>query len=175
VRRALTLTPGYALTPHQPGSQWRQDLRKWLSSPDPSTNHVILRGAQHQGTANWFFRGSLLEEWKSTGSLLWIHGKRASFEFSFPLSDVTCLCSGLWEKRPVVRSFSCVRSRDLNYASSAVIQDILTLREAGLASMAYSPKLNSFPSFSTFCSFRSLLLYTPSHICDSRQRRSQAN
>jgi hypothetical protein len=137
VRRALTLTPGYALTPHQPGSQWRQDLRKWLSSPDPSTNHVILRGAQHQGTANWFFRGSLLEEWKSTGSLLWIHGKRASFEFSFPLSDVTCLCSGLWEKRPVVRSFSCVRSRDLNYASSAVIQDILTLRVAGLASMAY--------------------------------------
>jgi hypothetical protein len=57
--------------------------------------------------------------------------------FPVPLSDVTCLYSGIWEKRPLVR-LSCVFfSRDLNYASSAVIQDILTLREAGLASMAY--------------------------------------
>ncbi|KAN0129045.1 hypothetical protein V8E53_013195 [Lactarius tabidus] len=59
--------------------QWLQDLRMWFSSPDPSTNHVKLCGAQHQGTANWFFRGSLFEEWKSTGSLLWIHGKHMSF------------------------------------------------------------------------------------------------
>ncbi|KAH9061872.1 hypothetical protein EDB87DRAFT_1609873 [Lactarius vividus] len=59
-------------------NQWRQDLRKWLSSPDPSTNHIILCAAQHQGTAIWFFRGGLLAEWKSTGSLLWIHGKRRS-------------------------------------------------------------------------------------------------
>ncbi|KAN0141599.1 hypothetical protein V8E53_000061 [Lactarius tabidus] len=84
--------------------QWRQDLRKWFSSPDPSTNHVIQCGAQHQGTATWFFRGSLFEEWKSTGSLLWIHGK--------PGSGKSVLCS-------------------------AVIQGIMTLREAGLASMAY--------------------------------------
>ncbi|KAH9041903.1 hypothetical protein EDB83DRAFT_2228114 [Lactarius deliciosus] len=86
------------------GNQWRQDLRKWLSSPDPSTNHIILCGAQHQGTAIWFFQGSLLAKWKSTGSLLWIHGK--------PGSGKSVLCS-------------------------AVIQDIMTLRDAGLASMAY--------------------------------------
>ena len=54
----------------------------WFSSPDPSTNHVILCGSQHRGTANWFFQGSLFEEWKSTGSLLWIHGKRMSFKNS---------------------------------------------------------------------------------------------
>ena len=60
------------------GNLWRQDLRRWFSSPDPSTNHIILCGAQHKGTAKWFFRSSLLEEWKSTGSLLWIHGKRTS-------------------------------------------------------------------------------------------------
>ena len=75
----LTLTPSHVFTPHLIGSQWRQDLRKWFSSPDPSTNHIILCGAQHQGTANWFFRGRIFEEWRSTGSLLWIHGKRASF------------------------------------------------------------------------------------------------
>ena len=75
----LTLTPVSYLRLTLTGSQWRQDLRKWFSSPDPSTNQIILCRAQHQGTANWFFRGSLFEEWKSIGSLLWIHGKRASF------------------------------------------------------------------------------------------------
>ncbi|KAN0141609.1 hypothetical protein V8E53_000071 [Lactarius tabidus] len=86
-------------------SQWRQDLRMWFSSPNPSTNHVILCSARHHGTANWFFRGNHhFEEWKSTGSLLWVHGK--------PGSGKSVLCS-------------------------AVIQDITTLRDAGLASMAY--------------------------------------
>ncbi|KAH9023652.1 hypothetical protein EDB84DRAFT_470111 [Lactarius hengduanensis] len=85
-------------------SQWRQDLRKWLSSPDPSTNHIILCAAQYQGTARWFFRSSLLAEWKSAGSLLWIHGK--------PGSGKSVLCS-------------------------AIIQNVMTLRDAGLASMAY--------------------------------------
>jgi hypothetical protein len=59
-------------------NQWRHGLRKWLSSPDPSTNHIISCGAQHAGSAKWFFRGSHFEEWKSIGSLLWIHGKRTS-------------------------------------------------------------------------------------------------
>src|SRR6266404_2088789 len=60
------------------GNQWRQDLRRRLSPSDPSTNHILLGRAQHEGTATWFFRGSLLEGWKSSGSLLWIHGKRTS-------------------------------------------------------------------------------------------------
>ncbi|KAN0130291.1 hypothetical protein V8E53_011914 [Lactarius tabidus] len=92
-------------------NQWRQDLRKWLSSPDPSSNHIILCNAQHQGTAKWFFRGRLLEAWKSTGTLLWIHGKPGSGK------------SILWSTKLST--------------SSAVVQDIMTLRDAGLASMAY--------------------------------------
>ncbi|KAN0131590.1 hypothetical protein V8E53_010432 [Lactarius tabidus] len=76
----------------------------WFSSPDPSTNHILLCGAQHQGTANWFFRGSLFEEWKTAGSLLWIHGKPGSGK---------------------------------SVLSSAVIQEIMTLRDTGQASMAY--------------------------------------
>ena len=58
------------------GSQLRDDLRKWLSPPDPSTNHNIACDTRHKGTANWFFQGSIFKEWKSTGSLLWVHGKR---------------------------------------------------------------------------------------------------
>ncbi|KAH9020277.1 hypothetical protein EDB83DRAFT_2231722, partial [Lactarius deliciosus] len=104
LRGPATPTPVPSMLNILTGNQWRQDLRKWLSSPDPSTNHIILCGTQHQGTAIWFFQGSLLAKWKSTGSLLWIHGK--------PGSGKSVLCS-------------------------AVIQDIMTLRDAGLASMAY--------------------------------------
>src|SRR5258708_36765652 len=68
------------------GNQLRQDLRRWLSSPDPSTNHNIARNAHYDGTANWSFRGAFYKEWRSTGSdsLLWIHGKRASLFYPLP-------------------------------------------------------------------------------------------
>ncbi|KAI9436556.1 hypothetical protein H4582DRAFT_397851 [Lactarius indigo] len=60
-------------------TQVRQELRKWVSPPDPSTNHNIACDASHKQTADWFFEGSEIKEWKSTGSLLWIHGKRTPF------------------------------------------------------------------------------------------------
>jgi hypothetical protein len=59
------------------GNQLRQDLRRWLSPPDPSTNHNIACKAHLKGTATWFIEGRMYNEWKSTGSLLWIHGERA--------------------------------------------------------------------------------------------------
>ncbi len=58
-------------------NQLRESLRKWLSPPDPSTNHNTACGAHLKGTATWFFQGSIFQRWKSTNSLLWIHGKRA--------------------------------------------------------------------------------------------------
>jgi hypothetical protein len=66
------------------GSQLRQDLRRWLSPPDPSTNHNIACGTHHKGTVTWFFEGSTYKEWKSTDSesLLWVHGKRAPFHYT---------------------------------------------------------------------------------------------
>jgi hypothetical protein len=66
------------------GNQLRQDIRGWLSPPDPSTNHNIACNAHHKGTATWFFKGRTYKEWKSTGSdsLLWIHGKRVSLSHS---------------------------------------------------------------------------------------------
>ena len=65
------------------GSQLRQDLHRWLSPPDPSTNHNIACSTRHKGTADWFFEGSIFAEWKSAGSLLWVHGKR-TFPSPFP-------------------------------------------------------------------------------------------
>jgi hypothetical protein len=68
----------YACSNILTGNQLRRDLRTWLSPPDPSTNHNIACAAHHRGTATWFFQGSIYNEWKSTPSLLWIHGKRES-------------------------------------------------------------------------------------------------
>jgi hypothetical protein len=62
--------------PKLSGNQLRENVHKWLSPPDPSTNHNIARGTHYKKTASWFFQGSIFQEWKSTGSLLWIHGKR---------------------------------------------------------------------------------------------------
>ncbi|KAH9162724.1 hypothetical protein EDB89DRAFT_616869 [Lactarius sanguifluus] len=87
-------------------NQVQKDHRAWLSPPDPSTNQNLACTTHHEGTAMWFFQGSIFMEWKSksTTSLLWIYGK--------PGSGKSILCS-------------------------AIIQDIMVSREAGLASMAY--------------------------------------
>ena len=58
------------------GNQVRESLRTWVTPPDPSTNHTIACGIQHDRSAQWLFRGGMFSEWKSTGSLLWIYGKR---------------------------------------------------------------------------------------------------
>ena len=60
------------------GNQLRHEIHKWLSPPDPSTNHLIACDTYHKKTAVWFFQGRIYQEWKSKGSLLWVHGKRSS-------------------------------------------------------------------------------------------------
>ncbi|KAH9062304.1 hypothetical protein EDB87DRAFT_336071 [Lactarius vividus] len=86
------------------GGNYESSLKKWHSPPDPSTNHELTCECRHEGTAKWFCQGSLFEEWKVAGSLLWIHGK--------PGSGKSILCS-------------------------AIIQNIITLSDAGSASIAY--------------------------------------
>ena len=68
-----------ALQPSQifTGNHLRERLQTWLSPPNPSTNHNIACDTQHEGTAQWFFRGSIFNQWKSSGPFLWVHGKRA--------------------------------------------------------------------------------------------------
>ena len=87
-------------------SQSREALQKWLSPPDLSTNHDIACKAHHNGTASWFFQGSIYEQWKYSSSLLWIHGKGAFCFLSTALHATDSrISSGLGQKRPVVRYF----------------------------------------------------------------------
>ncbi|KAH9033931.1 hypothetical protein EDB85DRAFT_2289282 [Lactarius pseudohatsudake] len=55
-----------------------QKLKGWLSPPDPSTNYNIGLRDLHEATATWFLEARIFQEWHSTGSLLWIHGKPGS-------------------------------------------------------------------------------------------------
>ena len=71
------------------GDQLRDKFHKWLSPPDPSTNHSIACGTHRKKTAAWFFQGRIYQEWMSSRSLLWVHGKRLSCSSSrLILSDV---------------------------------------------------------------------------------------
>lgn len=67
----------------------RDSFRTWLSPPNPSINHIILCGAHHEGTTEWFSGGEIFNDWKSRGSCLWIHGKRALFLAFFTQSVLT--------------------------------------------------------------------------------------
>lgn len=58
------------------GNELRDSLLRWLSAPDPFTNHNTARKVHHRDTSRWFFQGGIFNQWRSSGSLLWIHGKR---------------------------------------------------------------------------------------------------
>ena len=84
----------------------REKSKNWLSPPDPSTNHNIARKAHHKGTASWFFQSRIYEQWKSSPSFIWIHGKRTVlFLFAPSKPPDSYLCSWLRKKRPVVCHF----------------------------------------------------------------------
>ncbi|KAH9963673.1 hypothetical protein BGW80DRAFT_1542385 [Lactifluus volemus] len=84
--------------------QLRDRLLSWLSPPDPSENHNTALRAHHERTSQWLFQNTIFNEWKSTGSLLWLYGN--------PGSGKTVICS-------------------------TIIQDIMSLCDAGRASVAY--------------------------------------
>jgi NACHT domain len=84
----------------------------------------------------------MFKEWKETGSLLWIHGKRTRIFPSF-LSDVLiAACHTVYSR--IGKEFSLVSdirkflSAHLKLpTSSGVIQEVKGLRDAGLAHMTY--------------------------------------
>ena len=96
----------YHALPILSGIQLRESIHKWLSPPDPSTNHNIACGTHHKKTATWFFEGSIFQDWKSTGSPRWIHGKRLSRSlFNFTPSDSILYYSQLRKECYLVSKF----------------------------------------------------------------------
>ena len=164
------------------GNQLKQLLRatRWLSPADPSTNHIIVRKVHSEGTTVWFCKGKIFIEWKSTGHLLCIHGKRTSQSaFARALSDP--IVSGIWEKCPLVcpsLPFSC-KCKDSVFASSSIIQDVMAACETGSAIMAYfyfdSRDLNKKTCRDMLRSLVSQLSTRSSSCCDILRRVHKAH
>ena len=84
------------------GNQMRQDIENWLSPADPFINFNTANEAHYGDTAEWFTQGSIFKNWKESGSILWIHGKRISSSLAVQPSLLTGLHvhSGIWEICP---------------------------------------------------------------------------
>ena len=87
------------------GNELRENLRRWISPPDPSNKYNKTCEAQHEGTAAWCTKSKTFADWKVDGPLLWIHGKRTRPIIFWVLSAVNCLLvySWLWEDLYKVR------------------------------------------------------------------------
>jgi hypothetical protein len=72
---------------HFPGNKLRSALREWLSPPDPSVNYRNALESYHKGTTTWFTQGDTFTDWKKSGSLMWIYGKRT---LSRPFTFAAC-------------------------------------------------------------------------------------
>ena len=79
------------------GNQVEQDIIKWFSPPDPSTNHNTACEIYNNVPPTWFFRAQIFKDWMSNGSLLWVHGKRA-FLIIFCASTPKCHVSLLTQR-----------------------------------------------------------------------------
>jgi hypothetical protein len=71
-------------------NQLREKLQRWLNPPDPAINHQIAYKVHYEGTAGWFIHGTVFEDWKKKGSLLWVHGNRTLLPH-WPFMIVDCL------------------------------------------------------------------------------------
>ena len=119
----------------------QEDLKPWLSPPDPSINHNTAYKTQHGGTATWFIQGNTFQDWKMNGSLLWVRGNRTLLSLFLPLY----LLIDSWILQPVPERAFCgawflarLYHREFIFRiSSAIIEDIKKMQEARPALMGY--------------------------------------
>jgi chromosomal replication initiation ATPase DnaA len=52
----------------------QEAVRRWLSTPDPSTNYNRARQLRHPTNGSWFLKSEAFSRWKKQKSLLWLHG-----------------------------------------------------------------------------------------------------
>jgi len=123
------------------GDQLQENVRRWLSTPDPWMNHNIARKVHHRDTAVWFIQGDVFRQWRSTGRLLWIHGlRRRIYLPSFPLLIRPYVVAGSGKT-----VLSCVPSQRFHLGlltlstSSSIIEKLhnSNMRKMGLATICF--------------------------------------
>jgi Cdc6-like AAA superfamily ATPase len=53
----------------------REEIHRWLSAPDPSSNHTRACYSRLAATGAWFLRSEAFTRWRNQSSLIWLHGK----------------------------------------------------------------------------------------------------
>ena len=97
---------------------------------------------QLKGTTQWFVDSDKYDQWKVTGSLLWIHGKRMSI-LTMALVFLCIWHTGTRQRAQGRVSYgssllqNVVPRNPLFSSSSAVINNVMTLCKARTASLAY--------------------------------------
>ena len=119
-----------------------EDIRRWLSPPDPWKNHNIACKSRHGESASWFLQGNTYSEWKASkapGSLLWVHGKRPLRQFLVARSetDISIFVAGAGKSVLWYVKLFIFLSGTHRVGSSTIIEDIDAMRKAGLASLAF--------------------------------------
>ena len=117
----------------------QEKVRGWLSAPDPWVNQNIARKAHHRDTATWFTQGEIFKDWKSEGSLMWIHGLHSHISFLFlAIADILRYGQLDPEKVSFGMSNQMIFFGALTLSpSSSVIEDITDLCQTGLATLAF--------------------------------------
>ena len=133
------LSSGHGIFNVFTGNQERKSVGKWVSPPDPSINHNIASDIHHGGSAQWFIEGSMFAERKSTGSLLWIYGRRTFFRSFTDQPLITfCVLAGSGKTILWLVITQILHLDEFNLPSSpSIIQNIVTLSKAGSTSLAY--------------------------------------
>ncbi|KIJ34077.1 hypothetical protein M422DRAFT_70295 [Sphaerobolus stellatus SS14] len=56
-----------------------ENIRKWLSAPDPSIERNAALNERQDGTGDWFLQTEAFKQWRMSGgnSVLWLHGQLA--------------------------------------------------------------------------------------------------
>jgi hypothetical protein len=88
------------------GGKALEGVKSWLSPPDPLQKYNTILGAHREGTTSWLLENDTYKQWKSRGSLLWISGLRSYISALYRLFVDSCLSSGLWKERALVRHSS---------------------------------------------------------------------
>src|SRR6202451_2575857 len=63
------------------GDPLREKIYRWLSPPDPSSNHNDACEKRQDSTGTWFVEGKQFADWKNDpNSFVWLYGIRTSLQ-----------------------------------------------------------------------------------------------
>jgi len=116
----------------------RQPATPLVVRPRSMDKSNVARKAHHRGTTTWFTQGHAFKQWKSTGSLLWVHGLRINDSFvSVATANGFRYFSRIRKEYPLVCVTTIICYQLFSFLdSSTVIEDVRHMCQTGLSTLA---------------------------------------